>query len=59
MQSAVISRCLDLGDEHQQRTIASHMHGSLAAMSCDTYGSHVVQKALDLVEGFDQTVIAE
>lgn len=35
------------------------MHGNIASMACDTYGSHVVQKALDLVDGFDSVVVAE
>ena len=35
------------------------MHGRISALACDTYGSHVVQKAVDLIEGFDLTVVAE
>lgn len=54
-----MSRCLDLGDQNQQNAIVAKMKGHLVNLACDTYGSHVVQKALDLVEGFDAVVVDE
>lgn len=57
--NTVISRCLGLGDAHQRQIIADTMRGNVAAMSTDTYGSHVVQKALDTVDNFDVVVVAE
>lgn len=35
------------------------MRGNLNTMACDTYGSHVVQKALDIVDNFAYAVVAE
>lgn len=57
--TVVVSRCLDVGDERQRSIIAGTMQGRISTLACDTYGSHVVQKAIDLIEGFDNIVIAE
>lgn len=35
------------------------MRGNLVNLACDAYGSHVVQKAIDLIDEFDVVVIAE
>ena len=55
----IVSRCLDLGNDMQRRVVTGTMQSNIASMACDTYGSHVVQKALDLVDDFDSVVVAE
>ena len=55
----VVSRCLDLGTPQQKNAIAQAMSGHISILAADTYGSHVVQRALDEVPGFDQLVVNE
>lgn len=35
------------------------MAGQLSILAADTYGSHVVQRALDEIPGFDEMVVNE
>jgi len=57
--SLVVSRCLDLGNEQQKAAIARAMFSNIPNMAGDTYGSHVVQRAIDEIPGFDEIVVTE
>lgn len=48
-----------MGDANQRQFILDRLRGKLANMACDTYGSHVVQKALELVPEFAASIIDE
>ncbi|KAJ3195616.1 hypothetical protein HK101_011616 [Irineochytrium annulatum] len=46
----LMQRCLEHGTAAQVRVLAGAMVGHIYALSCDRFGCHVVQKALDVCE---------
>ncbi|KAF9363605.1 hypothetical protein BGX34_003725 [Mortierella sp. NVP85] len=46
----LIQRCFEFGAPQQIESLAQAMRGNILTLACDSFGCHVVQKALDTVE---------
>ncbi|KAJ3127503.1 hypothetical protein HK098_006281 [Nowakowskiella sp. JEL0407] len=46
----LMQRCLEFGSPNQVRSIGLAMRGNMYTLSCDRFGCHVVQKALDAID---------